>query len=172
LCMFLAQAKVDSKGVIASVLAFLVMFIAYGERKYIISPALVCVAAYHYRVRKLPILVTVVTGTAFYLIFEYVGYLRGVTDGGLHDGAASVLDFFQYLPSHIGEGELANLYGTASAAYHGFIQALPDFGDYLSAWRLAIPQFLVTLDYVPTDYRFAQAYAPQRALDEKMGWGF
>lgn len=172
LAMFVSQAKISIPGTIASAITFLIFFIAYGERKYIIIPALLCIAAYHYRVRKLPILATFVLGATLYLVFEYVGYVRVQTEGGVYDTAVSIPLFLEYFVAHLGQNELAPIYGTASAAYAGFVQALPNLGDYLLAWSMAVPQFLMTTDYVSAEYRFAMEYAPLRAIDEKMGWGF
>ena len=58
------------------------------------------------------------------------------------------------------------------AAYLGFVQALPNFDDYLSAWQLAVPQFLMKLDYMAANDRFSQTFDPTRSFYYKMGWGF
>jgi oligosaccharide repeat unit polymerase len=172
LSLFLSQAALDFKGLIATGFSFGICFATFGERKYLVIPILMLAAAYQYRGHRLPVLATTVVCATLYLGFEFVGYIRTTEDGGLSPGEnTSIADFFAYFVEHIGWGEMASLYGTASAAYINFIEALPRFGDYLQSWQMAVPQLLMTPDYLTANDRFALAYDPLRAYD-RMGWGF
>lgn len=172
LCMFLTQPRLNFAAVGACLLVFLMNFAAQGSRSYFVAPALVCAAAYHYRIRNLPIFITLGFGTVLYFVFDFVGYVRIVTGGDASSNTSiSISDYFAYLAAHFGQIELAPVYGTASAAYSGFIQALPHFGDYLLAWEMAVPQFLTTSDFSAANYRFALAFDPASSLTD-MGWGF
>jgi hypothetical protein len=172
LYLFLSRTIVDLKGVAVAVLFFLINFAATGERKYIIGPALVCLAAYTYRRRALPITAMLGLGALAYFVFEYVGFVRVMTDGGANPNAPTSLeDFLHYLAGHIGTTELAPIYGTASAAYLGFVDPLPGFGDYASAWQMAVPNFWRTPGYLSINDRFAWAFDATSWVT-RMGWGF
>jgi hypothetical protein len=172
LCIFISRPKIDYVGVGACIAVFALDFAGHGSRYYFIAPALTCAAAYNYRVRRIPALLTVTFGTALYFVFDFVGYLRLLTDdGAVSNTSASVSGYLTYLSTHLGQIEMAPVYGTASAAYLGFVKPLPYFGDYLQAWQMSLPQFLVPLEYLPANVRFALEF-DLTSETTKMGWGF
>lgn len=151
---------------------FALLFFVHGERKYLVAPALMTVARF-VRVRSVfSILFTFAAAGLGWIVFVYLGHLR------LHEYALSeafredvINSFVNEFRDEIG-GETVTLFGTASAAYAGFVKPLPYLGDYLLAWIYSVPQFLVGNGlFNSTGDRFAYTFSLERAYDG-MGWGF
>lgn len=166
LALFLSEPRINVKGAITCFSIGVLMFLAHGSRSFFIIPGFMCAAAYHYRIKRLPALGVLLGCAAVFVFSEYVAFTR---DSELSGAPTST--FAEFFSERIGVDEFAPIYGTASAAYEHYVEALPGYGDYLWAWQSAIPQFLMTPDYTVVGYRFAWAFDPE-SFESKMAWGF
>jgi hypothetical protein len=155
-----------------SLAPFALLFLVHGERKYLIAPALMTVARFVKARNISSILIAFAAAAVGWVLFVYLGHLRiyeySIFEMFSQDALNSFMNQFR---DEIG-GETVTLFGTASAAYVGFVKPSPYFGDYLLAWLYAVPQFFFEIGiFQSTADRFAVAYAPEAAADG-MGWGF
>jgi hypothetical protein len=157
---------------VVSLVPFALLFFVHGERKYLIAPGLLVVARFIKARSFLSILAALLAGAIGWMLFVYLGYLRSREYSIFEMFREDVINgFFNDFRDEIG-GETVTLFGTASAAYAGFVKPLPYLGDYLLAWIYAVPQLLVgKAPFVPTADRFATIYAVDRVYDG-MGWGY
>ncbi len=150
---------------------FALLLLATGQRKYIIMPALTFVAA-QVKLRSMyRIAVFVVAIFLGMFVFGFLGFLR-INNYTIYDAFDAVL--LQEFLANIGQyvsGETPTLLATASSAYQGFMDPLPFFGDYLRAWEMSVPQFLVGLTYISANDRFTFAITPEFA-SLGGGWGY
>jgi hypothetical protein len=149
---------------------FALLFFVHGERKYLIAPVLLIVARFVKARSFISIVMAFLAAAVGWIIFVYLGYLRlheySVFEMFREDVINGFLnDFREEIP-----GETAALFGTASAAYAGFIQPRPYFGDYLLAWMYSIPQLLRS-PFETSAEQFASVYGGDRVYDG-MGWGY
>lgn len=165
------RAKLRPVDWLIALLPFAIMYVATAQRKFIIIPLVVFLAA-RLRIRSMVgvaiILSALVCGA---LLFAYLGFMR-VRGIGV-DELLSPYRFAEFWDS-IGDfisGETPVLFGTASAAYEGFIEPLPYFGDYLLSWQMSLPQFIIPGGFESVNTRFSFALTPLIA-QLGGGWGF
>lgn len=159
------------KFILLGFVPYILLYLAHGQRKYIIIPVVLILARY-FRTRSffqvINIFLLILMGG---LVFMYFGYLRMSNFSILQVFDPILIEnFFNNSSDYIG-GETVPVVATASAAYEGFVDPLPYAGDYLQAWRQSLPQFFFGSNFENLNYRFASQYAPIRAADG-MGWGF
>ena len=155
-----------------AVVPYFALFVAQGQRKYLIIPAIFYFARYvkfNSWTRILALLAVCVVGFVF---FMYLGFIRGngYTFAQLLTPSA-IDDFLKHGGQAFG-GETVPVYATASSAYKGFVAPLPQAGDYLKSWMICLPNFLFrTPPFQSLNSRFSLAYNP-RFQYEGGGWGF
>ena len=153
------------------VLAYSLLFITLGQRKFLLAPLMIFVSS-RLAVRSIRApLLAVVSLFLGILVFGYFGYLR-ITLTPISDALRSelLLNYWENIGSYI-SGEAPTLYATAGAAYDGFVAPLPYGSDYLMSWKMSVPQFLVPVDFENMGVRFAFAFTPTFA-EAGGGWGF
>ena len=155
------------------VLCAVLIAVGIGQRKYFIQPLLFIFAFYWTSRRVLHVLGVIAATVLGFLVFCYLGFLR--INALSIDAVLSIgewRNFFSEIGVYVGS-ETVYLYATASAAATNFVLPLDHAGDYLFAWVLGIPRFLMTDTivnmYTPANDRFSFAY---NALDATFGLGY
>lgn len=157
------------------VFCFIEIAVGIGQRKYFIQPALF-IFAFYWTSRRLYQTVAIIAAAVFgFLFFCYLGFLR-INALGIEAllSLAEWGNFFSELGVYVGS-ETVYLYATAASAVAGFIRPLDYGADYLMAWALSVPRFLMTdalADlYTSANDRFSYAY-DVLAADFGQGYGF
>ncbi|MDR6331756.1 oligosaccharide repeat unit polymerase [Xanthobacter flavus] len=165
------RAKLRPVDWLVALLPFAIMYVATTQRKFIVIPLVIFLAA-RLRIKSIYavgiILTALVCGA---LLFSYLGFVRVRSisiDEVLSPDRMS--EFWDSLGDYI-SGETPALFGSASAAYAGFIEPLPYFGDYLLSWQMSVPQFLLSSGFETVNTRFSFALTPTIA-QLGGGWGF
>lgn len=155
------------------VFCFIEIAVGIGQRKYFIQPALF-VFAFYWTSRRLHQTVAIIAAAVFgFLFFCYLGFLR-INALGIEAllSPAEWGNFFSELGVYVGS-ETVYLYATAASAVVGFVRALDHGADYLMAWALSFPRFLMTDGladlYTSANDRFSYSYD---ALAASFGQGY
>lgn len=165
------ERKFLSPFIVPPLIAFLFLFVAHGERKYIILPVMLSAIAL-LRLSGIGKIVGLLVGIIMlWVLFCYFGYLRTADISITKALDPTSLSLFMRYSDQYLAGETLMLLATGSAAYLHVIDPLPWGGDYLLAWTMALPRFLTSIDYDPANVRFAYAWN-WRTAEQGQGWGF
>lgn len=159
------------------VLCFIEIAIGIGQRKYFLQPALF-IFAFYWTSRKLwQTLLAVALAVLGFLVFCYLGFLR-LNALGIEAvlNPADWANFFSEIGVYVGS-ETVYLYATAASAVTRFVTPLDYGADYLMAWSLSVPRFLLTDGmaalYTSANDRFSFSYnALQASLGQGYGFSF
>lgn len=157
------------------VFCFIEIAVGIGQRKYFIQPALF-VFAFYWTSRRLYQTLAIIAAAVFgFLFFCYLGFLR-INALGIEAvlNLAEWRNFFSDLGVYVGS-ETVYLYATAASAVSGFVRPLDHGADYLMAWALSFPRFLMTNAladlYISANDRFSYTY-DALAAGFGQGYGF
>jgi hypothetical protein len=140
---------------------FALLFLALGQRKYVLLPLLLLTFRF-FRIRSFLHLAIVLFAAMFgYATFNYIGFLR-VSNISLSEALdlrtfALFIDGFQ----HNLNGEVYTLYLTAASAYEHALSA-SFLQNYVGAFLVLLPQFLFG-NRTTIDSQFAELVAPDVA---------
>ena len=151
------------------VVPFALIFLALGQRKYLLLPVLLLTYRF-FRVRSLLHLAIVLVAAMFgYATFNYLGFLRlyniSLSDALDARTFALFIDGYQH---NLNE-EVYTLYLTAASAYEHALSG-SFLHDYLGAFVVLLPQFLFG-NQTTIDHQFAQLVNPDVA-DMRGGYAF
>lgn len=143
------------------VVPFAFLFLALGQRKYLLLPVLFLTFRF-FRIRSFFDLAVVLAAAMFgYATFNYIGFLResniSLSDALDARTFALFIDGFQ----HNVNGEVYTLYLTAASAYEHALSA-SFLNNYLGAFVVLLPQFLFG-NRTTIDNQFAQLVTPDVA---------
>lgn len=142
---------------------YALLFLAHGQRKFIIFPLLFVMAKKVQIKNPAYFIAASLIAIPAFVGFQFAGFTRT-------NDTASFSDFLDAQGDAMG-GEALPVFSTAAAAAESKIDALPLGADYFMAPLMSLPQFLFGLQFLPLNVRFGVWWNADQAADGT-GWGF